>query len=278
MSRIHDALKRAEQERATFTGTHAEPSYTQQPEAHDDMPSLQPSGATPMPTMTSGWSYESLVARCPQAEWSPDPRTMLFFQEDDTRVGAEEFRTLRSRLYQIREKMRLKRLMVTSALPKEGKSFVPANLAQVMVRQHGRRALLIDGDLRNPGMHRHLGAAQSPGLADYLLGECDEFAALQRGPMENLFFMPAGRTVPSAPELLSNGRLKLFLQRVEPLFDWIILDTSPVIPVSDATLVANSCDGILMVLRSNVTPSDLARRAREEFPDKLLLGEIGRAS
>ncbi|MGA2236559.1 MAG: CpsD/CapB family tyrosine-protein kinase [Terriglobales bacterium] len=282
MSRIHDALKRAEQERATSTGTHVEPAFDQ-PEFRNEvrnevqresMPSLQPSGANAMPTMASGLNYESLRARCPQTEWSPDPRTMLFFREDDTRIGAEEFRTLRSRLYQIREKMPLKRLMVTSALPKEGKSFVAANLAQVMVRQHGRRALVIDADLRNPGLHRHLGAPQSPGLAEYLLGECDEFAAMQRGPMENLFFLPAGRAVPSAPELLSNGRLKLLLQRAEPLFDWIILDTSPVIPVSDATLVAGSCDGILMVVRSNMTPSDLARRARQEFPDKLLLGVV----
>ncbi|MFZ0562283.1 MAG: CpsD/CapB family tyrosine-protein kinase [Terriglobales bacterium] len=283
MSRIHDALKRAEQERATSTGTHVEPAFeTSQPqgdEARQNMPSLHTSAAVAMPgmptmTMASGFNYESLVARCPQQEWSPDPRTMLFFQADDSRAGAEEFRTLRSRLYQIREKMPLKRLLVTSALPKEGKSFVAANLAQVMVRQHGRRVLLIDADLRNPGMHRHLGAPPSPGLSDYLLGECDEFAALQRGPMENLFFLPAGKSVSSAPELLANGRLKLFLQRVEPLFDWIIMDTSPVIPVSDATLVAGCCDGILMVVRSNVTPSDLARRAREEFPDKLLLGVV----
>jgi capsular exopolysaccharide synthesis family protein len=274
MSRIHDALKRAEQERATSTGTHVEPTFDQ-PELRDELrENLPPAEATMMSTMASGFNYESLLARCPQAAWSPDERTMLFFQENENRVGAEEFRTLRSRLYQIREKMPLKRLMVTSALPKEGKSFVAANLAQVMVRQHGRRALVIDGDLRNPGMHRHLGATQSPGLADYLLGECDEFAALQRGPMENLFFMPAGRSVPNAPELLSNGRLKLFLQRVEPLFDWIIIDTSPVIPVSDATLVAGFCDGVLMVVRSNSTPSDLARRAREEFPDKLLLGVV----
>ncbi len=286
MSRIHDALKRAEQERATSTGTHVEPAFDQpqlENEARNDarheaqrqtLPSLGPSGTTTISTMASGLNYESLVARCPQTAWTPDPRTMLFFEEDDSRMGAEEFRTLRNRLYQIREKMPLKRLMVTSALPKEGKSFVAANLAQVIVRQHGRRALVIDGDLRNPGMHRHLGAPQSPGLADYLLGECDEFAALQRGPMENLFFMPAGRTVSSAPELLANGRLKLFLQRVEPLFDWIILDSSPVIPVSDATLIAGSCDGVLMVVRSNETPSDLARRAREEFPDKLLLGVV----
>ena len=274
MSRIHDALKRAEQERAASTGTHVEPAFIQPEGQRENMPSLQPLGATEMPIMASGLNYETLLARCPQTEWSPDPRTMLFFQEDDSRLGAEEFRTLRSRLYQIREKMQLKRLLVTSALPKEGKSFVAANLAQVLVRQHGRRALLIDADLRNPGMHRHLGAAQSPGLAEYLLGECDEFAALQRGPMENLIFLPAGRAVPSAPELLANGRLKMFLQRVEPLFDWIILDSSPVIPVSDATLVAGCCDGVLMVVRSNVTPSDLARRAREEFPDKLLLGVV----
>ncbi len=277
MSRIHDALKRAEQERATSTGTHVEPAFDQPEIQTETAPSQQSFGTAPMPAMASGFSglnYESLLSRCPQTTWSPDPRTMLFFQEEDGRVGAEEFRTLRSRLYQIREKMALKRLLVTSALPKEGKSFVAANLAQVMVRQAGRRALVIDADLRNPGMHRHLGAAQSPGLAEYLMGECDEFACLQRGQMENLFFLPAGRIVPSAPELLANGRLKLLLQRIEPLFDWIIMDTSPVIPVSDATLVAGVCDGILMVVRSHVTPSDLARRAREEFPDKLLLGVV----
>jgi capsular exopolysaccharide synthesis family protein len=286
MSRIHDALKRAEQERAASTGTHVEPAFDQphlrEQVARENMPSLQPTMAptmqpiptATMPTMSSALNYESLVARCPQVEWTPDPKTMLFFTEDDRRLGAEEFRTLRSRLYQIREKMPLKRLLVTSALPKEGKSFVAANLGQVMVRQQGRRVLVIDADLRNPGMHRHFGAPQTPGLTEYLLGECDEFATLQRGPMENLFFMPAGRIAGSAPELLSNGRLKLLLQRVEPLFDWIIIDSSPVIPVSDATLVANVCEGILMVVRSNVTPADMARRAREEFPDKLLLGVV----
>ncbi len=274
MSRIHDALKRAEQERATSTGTHVEPVVDQPLAVADNMPTLQPAGASQMPNLASGLNYESLLARCPQCEWAPDARTMLFFQGDESRTGAEEFRTLRSRLYQIREKLPLKRLLVTSALPKEGKSFVAANLAQVMVRQHGRRALVIDADLRNPGMHRHFGAAQTPGLTEYLLGECDEFAVVQRGSMENLFFVAAGRAVPSAQELLANGRLKLFLQRLEPLFDWIVLDSSPVIPVSDATLVAGACDGILMVVRANVTPSDLAKRAREEFPDKLLLGVV----
>lgn len=273
MSRIHDALKRAEQERATSTGGHVETTFAPQEIQPVSLPTLGQS-AVAVPSIGAGFTYEALLARCPQSEWTPDPRTMLFFQDDENRIGAEEFRTLRSRLYQIREKLPLKRLMVTSALPKEGKSFVTANLGQVMVRQHGRRALIIDADLRSPGMHRHLGAPQTPGLSDYLLGECDEFGVLQRGPMENLFFLPAGRLASSPSELLANGRLKLFLQRVEPLFDWIIMDTPPVIPVADSTALANFCDGVLMVVRSNLTPSDLARRAREEFQDKLLLGVV----
>lgn len=214
------------------------------------------------------------MARCPQSEWKPDPDHMLFFQDDESRIGAEEFRTLRSRLYQIREKMALKRILVTSAMPREGKSFVASNLTQVLVRQHGRRALLIDADLRNPGLHKNFGTELTPGLSDYLAGESDEFAIMRRGPMENLFFIPAGRVASTAPELLANGRLKLLLQRVEPLFDWVILDSSPVIPVSDPTVVAGICDGVLMVVRSELTSSELAKRAREEFPDKLLLGVV----
>jgi protein-tyrosine kinase len=276
MSRIHDALKRAEQERASSLGGHVEPALAEREREPVLMPAATEasSGAAAMPTMTSALAYETLLARCPVSNWSPDTRTMLFFQSDENRVGAEEFRTLRSRLYQIREKMPLTKLMVTSSLPKEGKSFVAANLGQVLVRQHGRRVLLVDADLRSPGLHRHLGAKPTPGLSDYLVGASDEIAVLQRGPMDNLFFLPAGQVASGAPELLSNGRLKLLLQRLEPLFDWIILDTPPVIPVADSTLLANFCDGILMVVRSNATPSDLARRAREEFQDKLLLGVV----
>jgi capsular exopolysaccharide synthesis family protein len=275
MSRIHDALKRAEQDRATSLGGHVEPVFEKPEPQPVSMPEYAQTQTAVMPSMpSSAFSYETLLSRCPVAKWSPDERTMLFFQEDENRRGAEEFRTLRSRLYQIREKLPLKRLMVTSALPKEGKSFVAANLAQVIVRQHGRRVLLIDADLRSPGMHRHLGATQTPGLSDYLMGECDELSVMQRGPMDNLFFVPAGRQTTGAPELLANGRLKLLLQRVEPLFDWIIMDTPPVIPVADSTLLANFCEGVLMVVRSNSTPSDLARKAREEFQDKLLLGVV----
>jgi Mrp family chromosome partitioning ATPase len=103
----------------------------------------------------------------------------------------------------LREKMPLKKLLITSALPKEGKSFTAANLAQVMVRQHGRRVLLIDADLRGPRLHMMLGTTSSPGLSDYLQGGSDEFSIMQRGPLENLFFIPSGSAIGDPSELVA---------------------------------------------------------------------------
>lgn len=273
MSRIHEALKKAEQERALS-----------QP-ARDAVSSVLDVPADPAGVYTSAAviagappalssAPDSLLARCRQTHWNPDPKTMLFFSGDEHAPGMEEFRTLRSRLYQAREKQPLTKLLITSALPKEGKSFTASNLAQVIVRQHGRRVLLIDADLRNPQLHKLLGAEAGPGLSDYLQSETDEFSVIQRGPMENLFLIPAGRDNPNPAELLANGRLKFLLSRLENMFDWIIIDSAPAVPVADAALLANFCDGVLLVVRSNSTPIDAARRARSEFADRNVVGVV----
>lgn len=271
MSRIHEALKKAEEQRASQDG------HAPVVEEAVSAPPLQGAAAqiTPnTPSFTAPFTFDALLARCAQGRWEPDLKTMLFFNGEDHLPGTEEFRTLRSRLYQLREKQTLKKILVTSSLPKEGKSFVAANLAQVMVRQHGRRALLIDGDLRGPRLHQTLGTTSTPGLSEYLQGEVDEMGTMQRGPMENLFFIPAGRPVDNPAELVANGRLKFLLNRVEQLFDWIILDSPPAVLVSDAALLANYCDGVLMVVRSSATPFDIARKARQEFKDKHLVGVV----
>jgi len=292
MSRIHEALKKAEQERAASQGGPAQPSYAM-PVAEEPPPIMttttaaeapaavaagEPVRGVPltsgMPSFASPFSLDAMLARCPQIEWKPDEKTMLFFNGDDNARGTEEFRTLRSRLYHTREKMALKKILVASALPKEGKSFTAANLAQVLVRQHGRRVLLIDADLRGPRLHLMLGTTAAPGLADYLQGGNDEFSIMQRGSMENLFFIPSGQKINDPSELVANGRLKFLLQRVEALFDWIIIDSPPAVPVSDAGVLAKACDGVLMVVRSNSTPVDMARRAREEFSDQALVGVV----
>lgn len=279
MSRIHEALKKAEQERAAGQGT-IQPPLAPEPVDVPAFPDLgmprpaESAAAQLMPNFSGTFSVDTLLARCPQMEWKPDLGTMLFMNGDDTKRGTEEFRTLRSRLYHMREKMNLKKLLVTSALPKEGKSFTSSNLAQVIVRQHGRRVLLIDADLRGPRLHLMLGTAPGPGLSDYLQGRNDEFSIMQRGPMENLFFIPSGTEIDDPAELVGNGKLRILMQRLEPLFDWIIVDSPPAIPVSDSSMLAKACDGVLLVVRSNATPSDVARKAREEFPDQALVGVV----
>ncbi len=219
MSRIHEALKKAEEERNSAQPTgYSEIATAQLPEEAVDPPAasipVMHSQATGSGSFGSQLTYDALFARASESKWQPNPKTMLFFNEEEQAYGTEEFRTLRSRLYQVRERQSLKKLMVTSALPQEGKSFVSANLAQAMVRQHGRKALLVDADLRASQLHRTLGTNATPGLAEYLLGESDEFGVMQRGPMENLFFIPAGRLVSNPAELLANGRLKFLFNRL----------------------------------------------------------------
>ncbi len=275
MSRIHEALKKAEQERAAAQESYA-PMDVTAGTGTSEFPAgaAQSAGLGVSPALGPQFTLDNLLARCRALNWEPDPQTMLFFSGRENGPGLEEFRTLRSRLYQLREKMVLKKLLISSSLPREGKSFVAANLAQVLMKQHGRRVLLIDGDLRGPKLHLALGTSAAPGLSDYLMGEQDEFAIMQRGPMDNLFFIPAGKHVTSPAELVANGRLKFLLSRVEALFDWIVIDSPPAVTVSDATLLANFCDGVLLVVRSTVTPFDAARKARMEFGEKQLLGVV----
>src|SRR6266536_996494 len=274
MSRIHEALKKAEQERAM-----SQPTVRVEVGQSVLEPSAEPVGS--IPAAPSFHAFSPGAAFTPaslltsrRTNWTPDLKPMLFFSGEEHGSGIEEFRTLRSRLYQAREKQPLSKLLVTSALPKEGKSFTSANLAQVIVRQHGKRALVIDGDLRNPQLHALLGAEPGPGLCEYLRSETDECSIIQRGPVENLFFIPAGRNSGNPAELVANGRLKFLLSRLEPLFDWIIIDSPPSVLVSDAGLLANYCDGVLLVVRSNSTPVDAARRARKEFADRNLVGVV----
>jgi capsular exopolysaccharide synthesis family protein len=282
MSRIHEALKKAEQERAATQGGGVPASFATTPVAEPPVfapdlpmsPANAPGAHAAMPAFGSPFNLDTLLARCAQMEWKPDSATALFLNGDDTARGTEEFRTLRSRLYHAREKMPLKKVLVTSALPKEGKSFTSSNLAQVLVRQHGRRVLLIDADLRGPRLHLMLGTSAAPGLSEYLQGQNDEFSIMQHGPFENLYFIPAGAQIANPAELVGNGRLKMLLQRVEPLFDWIIIDSPPAVPVSDASVLAKACDGVLLVVRSNATPFDMARKARQEFPDQTLIGVV----
>jgi capsular exopolysaccharide synthesis family protein len=273
MSRIHEALKKAEQDRATSENISQiipDPDPVMlDPRIHSEVP-ISTLSATSAAAPATALTGDALLDRSRRTNWRPEAKTMLFFSGEEHLYGMEEFRTLRSRLYQAREKHPLSKVLVTSPLPKEGKSFVTANLGQVLVQQKGKRVLLVDADLRNPHLHSTLGAEPGPGLSDYLRGEVDEFSVIQRGPMENLFLIPAGSRNENPAELVASGRMNTLFNRLQPLFDWIIVDSPPAAAVSDAALLANYCDGVLLVVRSNATPFDIAKRARQEFGDNLI--------
>jgi capsular exopolysaccharide synthesis family protein len=280
MSRIHDALKKAEQERSIAQSVAADVAAPEVSQATETWPNRTAEAMMgPDPTASAAQRgdylrFDDLRTRCAHPTWHLDPNVNVFFNPNLSVHGAEQFRTLRSRLYELRGSQTIKTLLVTSAVPGEGKTFVTMNLAQSIVRQPDRRALIIDADLRCARLHLPLGAPTSPGLTDYLRGEADEMAVIQHGQEGNLCFIAGGNAVTDPSELLSNGRLKKLIDRLAPLFDWVILDSPPCVPVADASILSNMCDGVLLVVRAGSTPSVVAERARQELQGKNVVGVV----
>jgi protein-tyrosine kinase len=281
MSRIHEALKKAEEERSAVPTAEtaqvereaavATPVWPERSlSVSSEVAAEQKVAASPMEHLR----FDELLARCAHPQWRMDPNVNVFANPDLSPHGAEQFRTLRSRLYQIRSAQALRTVLITSSVPTEGKTFVTSNLAQAIVRQPDRRALIIDADLRRPRLHVPFNAPLAPGLSDYLRGEADEAAVIQQGQEGNLCLIPGGAEVTNPSELLSNGRLKKLMDRLTPVFDWIFLDSPPCVPVADASILADLCDGVLLVVRAGATPFEMAQRAAQELQTKNVIGVV----
>jgi protein-tyrosine kinase len=285
MSRIHEALKKAEKERAAS----AMPQSLEKSLPNDsEIPALSgesalKSGSTKTATKIGArigsrsqdyLRFEDLKERCQHPQWRPNANQSAFDGAYANTHCAEQFRTLRSRLYQMRSSQSLSRVLVTSAVPTEGKTFVAYNLARAIVRQPDQRALVVDADIRMPRMHTVLGAPSSPGLTDYLRGDASELDIIQHGAEGNLCLIAGGEQADDASELLSNGRLKELLDRLGPVFEWIIIDSPPCLPVADANIIAEHCDGILLVAKAGFTPAETAIRARQELQGRPVVGVV----
>jgi len=280
MSRIHEALKKAAQERNAQTATRSVSDLVDLsgrevvPETPRANEARQSDVVVSRKNDPGASKFEEFVKRCSPANWKIEPSASVFSAQAEHHSGAEKFRTLRSRLYQIAVAQPLKKILVTSSAPAEGKTFVAANLAQSFIRQTDRRVLLIDSDLRASRLHLHLGAQEKPGLSDYLRGDCDEFRITQVGAGGNLCLIPGGSDIANPSELLHSERMKHLLDRMSQLFDWIILDSPPALAVHDASILADMCDGVLFVVRAGSTDHELAAKASAEFHEKNLLGVV----
>jgi protein-tyrosine kinase len=278
MSRIHEALKKAAEERSAQTVNRATADLVDlsiQEEIAGKAPVKGDVEAKPRLAEKADpglLRFEEFAKRCTQVKWKVD--SDVYSVHSNNSVGAEKFRTLRSRLYQIASAQVLKRILITSSTPAEGKTFVAANLAQSFIRQENRRVLLIDSDLRASRLHLHVGAAEAPGLSNYLRGDADEYQVTQVEKDGNLCLIPGGSEVSNPSELLHSERMKQLLDRMSLIFDWIILDSPPTLAVHDASILADMCDGVLFVVRAGSTDFELASKASSEFHDKNLLGVV----
>jgi protein-tyrosine kinase len=270
MSHIYEALRKADREYKAAPVS--EGSKGPMPEVLSDI-------GKP-PTVGTALSLE-LIA---QYTWHTSAATLPTLA--DRGIGVEQFRGLRSRVYQARHEAGMKTILVSSGMPSEGKSFVTANLAVSLARNAGNRVLLIDGDLRRPTLHSLLGAPDSPGLSEYLMGSADVLALMQRGhransvmspssdSLSNLMFIPAGKCGDMSSELVGDHRLEELIATVAPHFDWILIDSPPVLAVTDAVELSRVADAVLLVARGEHTPYDAAQRTQAAFSNSRIIGFV----
>ncbi len=173
---------------------------------------------------------------------------------------AEAFRTIRTNLQFAGVDKPLKTIVITSALPNEGKSTIAASLAIVMA-QAGYKTLLIDCDLRNPTLHKVLGLTNK-GLSNCLAGDGDYRQILQQTGVEHLQVITSGPVAPNPSELLGSRKMGKLLEEVSQDYDYVLLDTPPVMPVTDASVLGGKVDGVLLVVASEANPPSLERLAK----------------
>ncbi len=196
----------------------------------------------------------------------------LLDKKDDP--TSEAFRLLGVRLRDIRRTRTLKKLLITSTVPREGKSTVAANLACTLALKTEEKVLLLDGDVRRPSQSSMFNTGKLPGLCEWLEGKCNLAESIYRLEGVGLWILPAG-IAPNAPlELLQSAKLPLLMDQLSSLFDWIIVDSPPVLPLADTSVWVRMIDGILLVTRQGVTEKQQLEKGLKALDPRKLLGAL----
>lgn len=297
MSKIYEALLRAELERATNGGIPAPPDSLSldtllTPAVEEPFPPIEKEEQlirehfagdieVPAPVVVNLHSALDL-SLVPTKVWRPLIPALPALAEHGE--GVEQFRILRSRIAEFREQGSVKTVLVSSGLPGEGKSFVAANVALAFARHKGNRVLLIDGDMRRSSLHKILGTTAEPGLTEFLSGAMSLTEVMQRpqlagaaslpSGMSSLVFIGGGRDGAKAGDLAASSRFGELIEQAKNTFDWIVVDSSPANLVSDAVNLSRSCDGVLLVGREGVTKFKTAQQAQLQFKTSNILGFV----
>lgn len=206
---------------------------------------------------------DAVVAQVPEMPLVGGKAPLLLGNGEEQHMYAESYRNLRSALLFLAvEGGRPKVILITSALPNEGKSTVAANLAHILALG-GSHVLLVDADLRRGRLHELMGLTQGPGLAELLSQPGDALQVMQTNSMPNLSFIPAGARLNNPGDLFLRPELDQLLARWREQFDYVLIDSSPIFATDDAPTLAPKVDGTLFVVRSRFAGARQVREALE---------------
>lgn len=265
MSRVHDALRRAEKLGASIP---APPdTAVVAPAAGLTAGFAEPS--VPVPAAPGG-----LLDAIEEVPFTPAPEALLIDSSRPQEAPSEEFRSLRTKLNHLQSLQPIHRVVVTSPSPAEGKSFAAANLALAESHLSVNNTLLMDFDFRRPVMHNLFQIERAPGATDYLLGNAPLSACIKKVAGTNLYLMPAGSAVRNPLELLNLREVKTLLEELPNTFNWVILDSPPLLFSADANLLGTLADGTILVVRIGSTTIDTVYRAMQSLCENNVLGIV----
>jgi capsular exopolysaccharide synthesis family protein len=282
MSRIFEALQRSESEAVTFE--FPQPA----PESLQPAPEFPPPVSEPPQPPAEFPELSLMASEAPQAE---EPRTSDFEQfqslpivmppnsrvvtlTEKESLAAEKFRFLGVRLRQIQQSRPLKKVLITSTIPEEGKSMVSSNLAVTLARKKQQKILLLEGDLRRPVLASQFGLGKLAGLSEWLQGDSRPIRNIYHLEGAGFWLLPAGRPPENPLELMQSGRLSHLLEQLAGWFDWIVIDSPPLLPLADTTVWTRLVDGILLVAREGKTEKRQLQRGLQVLDQSKWLGAV----
>ena len=198
----------------------------------------------------------------------------VFAGSDSLIPTQEAFRALRTRVLRLRTAQAFRSIVVTSSIQGEGKTLTSFNLAMSCAQLHDFPTLLIDSDIRTSGLSRLLGVSGETGLANVLNGTCEAADSILATSSPNLFFMPSGETTIPSTELLASGRWQELMSWCGREFQLVVVDSPPILDLTDVELISAACGGILMVVRAKVTRREALEKCSRHLDAKKLLGIV----
>lgn len=280
MSRVHDALRRAGQSNTVVAPpVHPAGGNTSGPATNNInrtllTPEARQAAYAFAESKTGSGNLQGLLEQIVEIPFAPLADSLLIDPHRNHDAPTEEFRTLRTRLNHIQNQSAIHSVVVTSPSPAEGKSFAAANLALAQAQLAGNMVLLADFDFRRPIVHNLFNVERGPGLTDYLQGKIPLHQAMRRLQGTNLCIMPAGEAVINPLELLNLREVKQMIEDLPSVFNWIVLDSPPLLFAADANLLSTLSHGTILVVRIGHTTIDSITRATQSLCQDNVIGIV----